>query len=144
MSRRTFVRSLESILMIALVVFSLRATAGCGGGSPGANPPNPPTLQSITVSPQGTTVAAGLTQQFSASGNFSNGTSEPLSNVTWATSDKTVATVSASGVVTGVKQGNVTITANSEGKGGSATLTVGAPALKSMSISPQNEGVTAG
>jgi uncharacterized protein YjdB len=143
MSRAVYVHSLgrTSILAIGMswLVFS-----GCGGGSSNPKPPVNPVLQSIAVSPQTTTVAAGLTQQFTASGNYSDGTSKPLSSVTWATSDTSLATVSTTGLVTAVKQGTVTVTATSAGISGSAPLTVGAPELKSISVSPQNEGVTAG
>src|SRR5207247_1042694 len=50
----------------------------------------------------------------------------PLSGrvVTWATSATSVATVSATGLVTGVTVGTATITATSEGKSGTATVTV--------------------
>lgn len=44
--------------------------------------------------------------------------------VTWSTSDANVATVSTTGVVTGVAPGPVTITATSEGKSASATFNV--------------------
>lgn len=44
--------------------------------------------------------------------------------VSWSTSAAGIATVSASGVVTGVSNGAVTITATSEGKSGSGTFTV--------------------
>jgi uncharacterized protein YjdB len=103
-----------------------------------------PVLQSITVSPQTVTIAAGLTQQFTASGNYSDGSSKPPSSVTWATSDPSLATVSTTGLVTAVKQGTVTVTATSSGISGGAPLTVGAPELKSISVSPQNEVVTVG
>jgi hypothetical protein len=143
MSRAVYVHSLgrTSILAIGMswLVFS-----GCGGGSSNPKPPMNPVLRSIAVSPQTTTVAAGLTEQFTASGNYSDGTSKPLSSVTWATSDTSLATVSTTGLVTAVKQGAVTVTATSAGISGSAPLTVGAPELKSISVSPQNEGVTAG
>jgi Bacterial Ig-like domain (group 2) len=106
MSRAAFVHLLgrTSILAIGMswLVFS-----GCGGGSSNPKPPVSPTLQSIAVSPQATTVATGLTEQFSASGNYSDGTSKPLNSVTWATSDTTLATVSTTGLVTAVKQGTV-------------------------------------
>lgn len=44
--------------------------------------------------------------------------------VTWSSSNNAIATVSATGVVTGVASGTVTITATSEGKTGSGTFTV--------------------
>jgi uncharacterized protein YjdB len=44
--------------------------------------------------------------------------------VTWTSSNTAVASVSSAGVVTGVKVGTATITATSEGKTGTATVTV--------------------
>jgi uncharacterized protein YjdB len=44
--------------------------------------------------------------------------------ITWSSSDTHKATVSDTGVVTGIMQGGVTITATSEGKSGSASVTV--------------------
>lgn len=70
-----------------------------------------PALQSITVSPGEATVAAGLSEQFDAQGNYSNGTSTPLSNATWSSSDETSASVDSQGLVTAHRPGLVTITA---------------------------------
>ena len=57
-------------------------------------------------------------------------------SVTWKTSDKTVATVSADGVVTGVKSGVVTITCTSKATGLSATckVTVGTITLDQSEV----------
>src|SRR5207237_6420334 len=44
--------------------------------------------------------------------------------VTWATSDATVATVDAAGLVSGATAGSATITATSEGVSGTAAVTV--------------------
>lgn len=46
---------------------------------------------------------------------------------TWASSDPSVATVSASGVIQGVKIGTATITASSEGKSGTVAVSVVSP-----------------
>src|SRR5215471_20924979 len=76
-------------------------TACSGGGStPGPTPtPTPtPSLQSIAVSPQGGTVAAGLTQQFTATGTFSDGSSRPITSVSWSSSDTTLATIDSNGL----------------------------------------------
>jgi uncharacterized protein YjdB len=56
--------------------------------------------------------------------------------VTWTTSSAAVATVSASGVVTGVGSGSVTITATSEGKSGTTSVTVLAVPVASVTIQP--------
>jgi hypothetical protein len=76
-------------LKLALLLSNLGLLAACGGGGNNTSSPPVPTLQSITVSSGQATVAAGLTEQFSAKGNYSDATSTPLSNATWSTSDST-------------------------------------------------------
>src|SRR5439155_1379813 len=81
-------------------------------------------VASVTLSPASASVAVGQTAQLTATPKDANG--NPLAGraVTWATSDGAVATVSANGLVTGVMAGTATITATSEGKSGTAALTV--------------------
>ena len=81
-------------------------------------------VATVTVSPASATVAVGALQQFTATPKDASGS--PLSGrvVTWASGNTALATVSGSGLVTGVAAGTVTITATSEGKNGSATITV--------------------
>ena len=59
--------------------------------------------------------------------------------VTWTTSAPTIATVSSTGLVTSVATGTVTITATSEGKTGTAVLTIVPPApVASISFTPNS------
>ena len=73
----------------------------------------PPTLVSITVFPNPELVNVGGTNQLAAIGNFSDGSQQDLTNTaTWTSSDTTIATVSTTGLATGVKIGGpVTIKA---------------------------------
>jgi hypothetical protein len=115
--------------------------ASCGGG--GNTPPTPPTptLQSVSVSPSGASVVAGKTQQYSATGGYSDGTTKALSTVNWTTSDSTVATINSTGLLTAVKQGSVTVSAKSGTISGSTSATIGAAQLVSIAVSPQNPSV---
>lgn len=71
-----------------------------------------PTLEAILVTPNPAQVAVGMTQPLSALGIYSDGSSRNLTNTaTWSSSRTDVATVDASGVVTGVAAGDTTITA---------------------------------
>jgi uncharacterized protein YjdB len=82
-------------------------------------------LTSIAVTPAVPTVNVGNTQQFTATGTYSNGTSSVItSSATWTSSSNTIATVNSSGLATGLSTGNVTITATSNGVSGNTTLTV--------------------
>jgi phospholipase C len=107
------------------------------------------TLTSIAVTPANPTVAAGLTQQFTATGTYSDGTTQNLTTTaTWSSSSTAVATVSNSsgsqGLASGLTQGSATITATSGSVSGSTTLTVGPPVLVSMAITPANPSIALG
>ena len=127
-------RSLLSILFLYLILL-----VGCGGGS--SNPPPPPvvTLVSIAVTPGTASIAAKATQQFSATGTYSDGTTKDLSTTsTWQSSDMTVATISSTGLATGVGPGTANITASSGTVSSlaAAVLTVNPAALVSISVTP--------
>jgi hypothetical protein len=65
--------------------------------------------------------------------------------VTWSSSNANIATVSTSGVVTGVAVGGpVTITANSEGQNGSASVAVIAAVPTTVAVSPSVTAVANG
>jgi len=83
------------------------------------------TLTSITVSPASADIALDSTQQFTATGNFSDGSTEDLtSQVTWTSSNVSVATIKATGLASTAGAGTATITATMNGVKGTATLTV--------------------
>ncbi|QSQ17143.1 kelch repeat-containing protein [Myxococcus landrumensis] len=86
----------------------------------------PPVLTSIHVSPATASVISGATQQFTAQGSFSDGTTADVtSSATWTTSDSLVATVSGTGLGTGLAAGGpLTITATQGGVSGTAQLSV--------------------
>jgi uncharacterized protein YjdB len=86
----------------------------------------PAALTSVTISPSSLTIDIGGTQELAASGMYSNYSSTDLTaSSTWASSNPNIATVSATGFVTAVAAGSVTITATSGSVSGTATLTVG-------------------
>ena len=111
---------LGSILITCLVL------SGCGGGSSKSNTQSTgstKTLSSITVSSQTKSVAAGATLQLAAKGNYSDGTTADLtSQVTWSTSDSTVATTSAAGLLSSVAPGTVVATAKLNSISGSILM----------------------
>lgn len=87
------------------------------------------TLTSIAVTPANTSIVVGDTQQFTATGTYSDETTSVITTeVTWSSSNPAVATVSTTtpGLVTGVAAGTVTITATdtSENITGETNLTV--------------------
>lgn len=117
---------MKKLLWFGLNVF-LAALAACDGGGGEGNLIQPtPTLTSITVTPPTSTIATGASQQFTATGTYSdNSTKDITSSVSWTSSDGTRATVSATGLATAASNaaGSTTITATS-GVSGSAVLKV--------------------
>src|SRR5581483_11982471 len=87
----------------------------------------------------------GLTQQFTATGTYSdNSTQNITSSVTWASATTTVATITAAGLATGVGTGTSTISATLGGISGSTVLTVTAAALQSIAVTPANPTIAKG
>ncbi len=101
-------------------------------------------LQSITVTPTSATIAAGLTRQFTATGNYSDGTSQVILSPTWSSTDTTVATVSATGLVKSLKAGNLGISASLNGVSGGSILTVTRAQLQTITVTPSLTSVPAG
>ncbi|HYR44570.1 MAG TPA: Ig-like domain-containing protein, partial [Terriglobia bacterium] len=96
-------------------------------------------LVSITVSPANASVAMGLTQAFSATGTYSdNSTQNITSSVTWSSSNTAAATITSAGVATGVAAGSTTIKATSGSVNGSTGLTVTPAQLVSLAVTPAN------
>jgi trimeric autotransporter adhesin len=79
----------------------------------------------VTVAPATASIAVGGTQQFAATLKDAAGNTLTGRAITWSTSNAGVAAVNGTtGVATGVAVGAATITATSEGKTGTATITV--------------------
>jgi uncharacterized protein YjdB len=83
------------------------------------------TPQSVTVAPANASILTGATQQYSATGTFSGGGNQDITNqVAWSSSKPSTAAVNGSGLATGLSAGSATITANLNGVTGSRVLTV--------------------
>ena len=75
-----------------------------------------PTLNSIAVTPANATIATGATQQFTAMGTYSDGSTQNItSQVAWSSSNASVATISTGGLATTMTPGNTTISATQSG-----------------------------
>jgi uncharacterized protein YjdB len=83
------------------------------------------TLASIAVTPTPLNLSMGQTQQLTATGTFSDGTTLDLTTqVHWTSSSKKTASVNGAGVVRARKKGTATISASNSGKTGTAAVTV--------------------
>lgn len=97
----------------------------------------------VSVSPNSAIVGLGATQQLSATLTPANATNQA---VTWTSSNTAVASINATGVVTGVATGTSTITAKTAdgNKTATATITVSAISVASVSVSPTTASLFAG
>jgi uncharacterized protein YjdB len=89
-----------------------------------------PTLSSIAIAPASpASLVVGSTQQFTATGTYSDSSTADISSqVTWNSDTPTAATISSTGLATGVAAGAVNITATLSGITSSpVSLTVMAP-----------------
>jgi uncharacterized protein YjdB len=94
-------------------------------------------LQKITVTPANATVAKGENLQLVATANYSDGSEQVLTDsVTWQSSKPTVAAIGNQGQVTGMGEGASQVSAAYQGVSGSTYVTIGAPALIGISVSP--------
>ena len=97
----------------------------CGDGGTEPAPPDPPRPATVSVSPASVELAAvGETVQLSAEVRDQNGNAVTGVTVTWSSSTPTVATVSETGLVTAVINGQATITATAGTASGAAAVTV--------------------
>jgi hypothetical protein len=84
-----------------------------------------PTLTGITVTPTNLSIAIGIAQQFTATGQYSDGSSADLTGVViWSSTVPSVASITSGGLVTGAAIGGTTIQAVDGAITGSTPLNV--------------------
>lgn len=124
--------------------------AGCGGGGDQGRDPilglPAAELVAVSVTPASASVASGITQQFSATASFADGSSRDVTaGSAWVSASPATATVgSSSGLARGLAPGSAVITASFGGKVGSAALTVTPATLVSVAVTPANPSLAAG
>jgi uncharacterized protein YjdB len=139
-------------LSFAVTLLLIAVVTGCGShstpGGSGSTTGSTPTLSSIAVTPNAATIAPAATQQFTATGTYSDGsTGNITSTVTWSSSSTAAATISTAGLATAVAAGATTVTASLNGINGTAMLTVtaaAAPTLSSIAVAPATLSLAAG
>ena len=123
------------VTAIAPGTATIRATDGAVGSSavivvqsaPPVGTPTTPAVESVamvSVGPAEATIKVGLSLRMSATVRAATGATLTGRVVTWTSSAPAIGRVSSDGQVTAVAPGTATITATSEGKQGSATITV--------------------
>jgi len=140
-------------------VATINTTATATGGTPGTTTitasagtisgsatlsVDPVTLVSIDVTANSAGILLGGTDQFSATGIYSDGSNQNLtSSVTWSSSATPIATITSTGLATGVGVGNSNISATLGTIQGSTWLSVAAT-LQALSLSPSTAQIPIG
>ena len=81
----------------------------------------------LTVSPQSEQIAVGATLNLEAEAEWLLGSEDVTDDADWSVSDPALATVDESGVLLGLAEGTVTVTAEVDGTSDSSTITIGNP-----------------
>jgi hypothetical protein len=102
-------------------------------------------LTGIAVTPADPTVPAGLSQQFAATGTYSDGSTQDLTTqATWSAAPASIATIALSGLAQALTPGPATITAMLGTISGSTALAVSAPILVTLAVSPPEPTIQVG
>jgi len=121
-------------LVTAVAAGSATITATVDGvkGSVGVTVTNV-VIASVSVSINSSSVAVGQTTQATATALDASGKPVTGRTVTWSSSNNSIASVSSTGVVTGVAGGSASISATVDGKTGQANITVTIPTTSTPS-----------
>ena len=99
-------------------------------------------LVSIVVTPADAVLLLGTLQQYTATGTFSDGSQQDITDsVTWSSSNDSVVSIAAGGLATAPALGSVTISATSGSVSGSTTANVQSAVLSSITVKPANKPI---
>ena len=125
-------------LVTAVAAGAVTITATSEGKSAQASvavaPPQPASVNTVTLTPANATLIAGATSQLLAVARDANNNVLADRAFTWTSSNTTIATVSAQGLVTAVGAGAATITVATEGKTAQTAVTVQAAVAPVASV----------
>ncbi len=104
----------------------------------------PAPVASVSVTPASAGILVADTVRLTATPKDENGVPLTGRTIAWATSDTAIATVSATGLVTGVLHGQAIITATSEGQSGTSTVTVSDAPVATVTVTPASSNLFVG
>ena len=125
---------------------TITATSGGSSGTSTVTVTDAPAtpVASLTVAPTTGTLTEGGTLQFAATPRDASGAPLTGRSIVWSTSSGTVASVSTTGLVTAESPGSATITATSEGRSGTAALTVTDVPVSTVTVTPSSGSMAVG
>src|SRR5271167_995105 len=140
-------RYLSSRLSAFSAAILLSLALGCGSGSNSSS--QPASLTSIEISPTSAAIRLGASQQYTATGSYSDGTHQDVTtSVTWSSSQPGAVFVNnqngRNGFATGIGEGTSTITASEGTVQATATLMVSNPTPRFAYVSPAQHGPAIG
>ena len=130
---KNIVRFFAGLSLLLIVLFA------CGGGGDGKNEPELIAVEGVTLSQQTLAMKVGEQQTLKAQVVPSNATDK---TVKWSSSKTSVATVSASGTVMAIAEGEAEITATAGGKKAKCIVTVKTDVVSVESVSLLEESLT--
>ncbi len=134
---------------VPVIFLAILTACGSGGGSSsmnnGSTTPPGATLKSIQVTSSSSSVPAGLTVQFTATGKYSDNSTQNLTTlVSWSSSNSSVLTIAGGGVATTNLRGACVVTATLGSVSDTLNFSVNAAVLQSLAVNPKNVSVPAG
>ncbi len=143
----------RTFLVVALGLLTALVLGGCMGAEPtpsgseaSEQQEQPLAAESVLqTSPPRASIPATVQRQFSATLlRPRNRPKTLLTGVAWSVSDTTVASVDATGLVTALRPGTVTVTAADQGLTATSTLTVTSATLVSVDVDPPARKIQVG
>ena len=132
---------MQKLTRSLIALGGLALLAACGDDvSVTAPPPEPPaTIASVTVVPATLNLKVGEKAIVTATVQVTQGTGTPATTVTWSSANTTIATVSATGEITGVAAGQTSVRATSTAD----PTKVGAVAVNVTALNPATISISA-
>src|SRR6185503_5606548 len=122
----------------------LVALVGASLGACSSAVENGTAIESITVTPSSAIVPVGTTLTLGVNLRDPDGNAVTGVRVSWSSEDPTIASVSETGIVTGVRLGSVLVAASARGKDAFARLTVTPTPVASVRLSTANQALFVG
>ncbi|MGI9951287.1 Ig-like domain-containing protein [Moorellaceae bacterium AZ2] len=104
-----------------------------------------PVVETLSVEPSSVTLAKGKSQQLAVRAMLSDGSMiDVTSQAAYSSANTDIAVVSAGGSVSGVGEGNTTVTVSYQGKSVDVLVVVSAPTVEALTVEPQSVSLPKG